>query len=171
MTGTDDGRRGGLRRALSVLGFLAAALLVVLAIVPLAKWPFGTKPVSPDAVVGFASLRDPMALQSVGAVVSRDVEMPAALVRSLLKAAQDPTTRVPIRELVGYLPAPRNGPVTGPIGILFDPQVAIALDDQRNRDRLAVRLYDLGDSQADRLRQQLPDRFGDERSYFLTLRP
>lgn len=171
MAGTDGARRGGLRRTLSVLGFLGAALLVVLAIVPLAKWPFGTKPASSDATVGFASLRDPTALQTVGSAASRDVEMPTALVRSLLKAAQDTTKGVPIRDLAAYLPAPRGGPVTGPVGILFDPQVAIALDDTRNRDRLGVRLYDLGDSQAERLRQQLPSRQVDERTYFVTVRP
>lgn len=98
----------------------------------------------------------------------RDIEVPASVLKSVLSAAATPSAAA--REIEPYLPA--AGDANGqPVRVVVDAALREKVDDLQAGDRVAVRLYDLGDPRAADIRAaigSLPER---GRAYLLTVKP
>jgi hypothetical protein len=155
-----------LRRSLGVAGFLVMAVVVVVAIIPLGRWPFvGGATVD----VSMATIRDRSALQADDGQRYRDIEVPMTVLRAVLKAAQGASGGVPAREIEPFLPEGGGG--SGAVRLVFDPQVELRMQDDPQRVRLLVRFYDLADRHSTGIREALGGVPDGSRAYFLTLRP
>jgi hypothetical protein len=141
------------------------AAVVVVAVMPLGQWPFGSGPM---AEISMAAIRDRSAVLADSELHYRDSELPMPLLAAMLKAAQADSGGVPARQLEAFLSGTAGG--AGVLRVIFDPRVVLAMHDVPERPRLLVRFYDLADGHSARLRDRLGVRAG-EGAYFMTLRP
>jgi hypothetical protein len=155
-----------LRRWLGVAGFLVMATVVVVAIMPLGRLPLRG---GATAEVAMATMRDRSVLLADDGQRFRDIEVPMAVLRTVLKAAQGASGGVPAREIEPFLP--EGAGENGAPRLLFDPQVELRMQDDPERARLLVRIYDLADRRSAGLREALGGVADGRRAYFLTLRP
>jgi hypothetical protein len=159
-----------LRRSLGVAGFLAMAVVVAVAIMPLGRWPLRG---GATAEVSMATIRDRSVLLADDGQRYRDVDVPMPVLRAVLKAAQAGSTAgstgVPARDVEPFLPDGGSG--NGALRLIFDPQVELRMQDDPERTRLLVRIYDLSDRGSARIRDMLGGVPDGGRAYFLTLRP
>jgi hypothetical protein len=141
------------------------ALVIVVAVMPLGRWPFRA---GPTVEVAMAPIRDRNALLADDGQRFRDIEVPMPVLRAVLKAAQGVSASVPAREVEPFLP---EGGTGSSLRLIFDPQVELRMQDDPERSRLPVRFYDLGDQHSTRLRDLLGGVPDGSRAYFLTVRP
>ena len=161
-----------------VLGLAAMAAILLIALAPLLQRTFqpGDSLQVAMAEIGDRSalfepsdvrLRGPTPQPPPADLRFRDVEMPTALLRDLLKAAREGPTPDMVRALQPYIP----------LGAAAAPAPRIVLDaalrqriDGAASDRLPVRIYDLADPRADDIRKLL-GAAGEGRAWLLTLKP
>jgi hypothetical protein len=98
----------------------------------------------------------------------RDIEMPTALLKDLVAATGQPRSGTP-GEIERYLPG-ANETAARPLRVIVDSSLRQRLD-TTDRDRMLVRVYDLGDPRSADVRNLVGLPPGNERAYLLTVRP
>jgi hypothetical protein len=159
------------------LGLAAMAVILVIALVPLLQRAFE----GGDLQVAMATIGDRNALFEPSDVRLRgpgpppppadlrfrDVEIPTAVLRELLKAAGGTPGPDTARAVLTYLPAAAAGPPAP--HVVVDAALRQRIDGATS-ERLPVRIYDLADPRAADIRKLLGPA-GEGRAWLLTLKP